>query len=469
MSFFRSVRSVLPAGLLLLCLSTVVRPQTTLQQIQLAVPRDTPIRIALSSRVRIWREGIPLTGKVTETVYAFDQPVIPVGSEVRGHVTRVAPVSKMRRAMALADADFSPARAYTVMFDTLILSDGRHIPLVTTVAPGTEEVVHLVSGSEHAAAKAKEKEKEKKSAAAQFANREKQEVKDKYHQAVAQIKLPGRMHRVKQFLLAQLPYRRQYLETGTRFDADLVEPLDFGSTTRLPEQLNSMGTNLGTELAPASTVNARLSGEISSATAHRGTPIEAVITVPVFNAQHQLVLAANSRISGEVTHAKPAGKLHHNGELRVVFERVVTPEGVTQTVRGNLEGVQVDRAANLNLDDEGGARVSDSKSRYLSTGLAIGIAFAAARPESDSGAPDGVVDPATKTAAGGSGFKLVGAVVSLAARSKVFSSVLGVYGASMSVYTHFLSRGRDVVLPKDTALEIVLGDHHRAVGGTAGR
>jgi len=31
---------------------------------------------------------------------------------------------------------------------------------------------------------------------------------------------------------------------------------------------------------------------------------------------------------------------------------------------------------------------------------------------------------------------------------------MGVYGASMSVYSHFLSRGRDVVFAKDTPVEI---------------
>jgi hypothetical protein len=38
----------------------------------LIVPQGTPIRVALSRRVRIWREGVPLTGQVADTVYAFD-------------------------------------------------------------------------------------------------------------------------------------------------------------------------------------------------------------------------------------------------------------------------------------------------------------------------------------------------------------------------------------------------------------
>jgi hypothetical protein len=34
---------------------------------------------------------------------------------------------------------------------------------------------------------------------------------------------------------------------------------------------------------------------------------------------------------------------------------------------------------------------------------------------------------------------------------------MGAYGASMSVYTHFIARGRDLVFPKNTAMQIAIG------------
>ena len=74
-----------------------------------------------------------------ETVYAFDQAVIPAGSRVRGHVTRVAPVSKLRRTVAFADADFSPPHQYAVTFDKIILGDGRELRVVTTPTQGDAE------------------------------------------------------------------------------------------------------------------------------------------------------------------------------------------------------------------------------------------------------------------------------------------------------------------------------------------
>jgi hypothetical protein len=418
------------------------------QQIELTVPAGTPIRIALTKRVRIAHTGAAVSGKVTDTVYAFDQPVIPAGSMVRGHVARVAAVSKLRRSMAMADGDFSPPLQYTVTFDKIILRDGRELPVRTTATRGTQNVIHLVSDPARGA--------KRRSAAAKAIDSAEQQVKDSYHRAMTELKSPDKMHRAKQYLLAQLPYRRQYLEPGTRFDADLQKPLDFGLATRVPEQLGSVGM----EPALDTTLHARLTAEVSSATVSHGTPIEAVLTEPVFNAAHQLLLPANSHIFGEVTHAKPAGKLHHNGELRVVFEKIETPEGQVQAMHGSLEGVEVDSTANMKLDSEGGAHTTDSKSRYLSTGIALVAAAAASHPESDEGASDGAADPGARTVAGGSGFRLAGAIVSLAANSKAFSSAMGFYGAGMSVYSHFLSRGKDVVFPKDTPVEITFERGH---------
>ena len=41
--------------------------------------------------------------------------------------------------------------------------------------------------------------------------------------------------------------------------------------------------------------------------------------------------------------------------------------------------------------------------------------------------------------------------------SRAFGYSMGAYGAGMSVYTHFIARGRDVVFPKDTAMTIGIG------------
>jgi len=47
------------------------------------------------------------------------------------------------------------------------------------------------------------------------------------------------------------------------------------------------------------------------------------------------------------------------------------------------------------------------------------------------------------------------------AHSRVVASGFGFYGAAMSVYSHFLARGRDVVYPKDMSMMIGLGTREK--------
>ena len=264
------------------------------------------------------------------------------------------------------------------------------------------------------------------------------------------------MQRIKEYLLKQSPYRREYLAPGTRFSASLNRELDFGSETQSPEQL----ANLGNVPAANTVLHARLLLEISSATATRGTPVVAELTEPVYSADQRLLLPSGSRLIGQVVEARPARRLHRNGELRVLFEHIEVPGGNLQDVQGTLEGIEVDRAAHMKLDEEGGARATDSKSRYLSTGVALLMAGVAAHPDVDRGAVDDADDPAVRAGAGASGFGLAGTLIGLASKSNAVSIAFSAYGASASIYTNFLSRGREVVLPKNAPVEIGLGITH---------
>jgi hypothetical protein len=416
-------------------------------RIPLTVPNGTPLRIALDQRTRITRVGELVHGQVVQAVYAFDQLVIPAGAVAQGHVTKIAPVSAKRRSLAYANGNFSPFRKYEITFDTLTLPDGKQLPIKTTVSPGTAEVVHLVSDP------AKQKQK---NVAARAADNAKQEAKDKVHEAVTEINSPGRMQRLKGMVLARSPYRRQYIERGTRFNASLDAPLDFGVETRTAEQLAAIGG------APANDtlLHARLVLGVNSATASRGTPVLALLTEPLFSADHHLLLPADTRLIGQVVQVKPARHLHRNGELRFIFEHIETPEGSLRAMQGSLEGLEVDRAAGMKLDEEGGTRATDSKTRYLSTGLAVVLAVAATHTDAEHGTTDAAGDPGVRAGAGESGLGLAGALLSYAARSSPVSIAFGAYGASASIYSNFLSRGHEVVLPKDTPMEIGFGNAH---------
>ena len=415
--------------------------------ILLKVPAGTSLRVAVDQKVRISKTGQVVSAKVVEPVYAFDQAVIPAGSVVTGKVTSIHSLSAVRKTMSYMSGDFSPFHRYELEFDSVVLPSGERRQIVTTVAPGISQPVHLVAGGGS---------EKKKNAAEREVENAKAGAKAKVHDTVDEIKAPGKMHRLKELVLAQSPYRKQYLEAGTRFYASLTEPLDFGQTTRTAEQLAQLGKDPESD----SVLHARLVAEVSSATAQRGNSISAVLTEPVFSQNRHLLLPANSMIAGEVIKAVPARKLHHNGDLRVIFNRIETPEGVVQPMQGNVEGVEADRRAGLKLDDEGGAQATDSKTRYLSTGFTILMAAAASHPDTEHGTTDTAGDPAVRAGAGATGSRFSGSLIALAARSQPVSLAFAAYGAGTSVYTNFLSRGRDVVFAKDTPLEIGFGEAH---------
>ena len=433
-------------------------------RIVLKLPEGTALRIAIDERTRIGHVGEVVHGHVVETVYAFDQAVIPVGTIATGRVTRVAPVPKLRRAQEYANGDFSPFHQYQVTFDRLTLPDGTELAIETAVSPAVADVVHLVSKASKNDTNGDEEQIDKhKSVAARAAADAKQEVKDEVnqagssaHQAVEQVRSPGKLQRFKKYLASQSPYKRQYLEPGTRFSASLKEELDFGSVTQTREQLAQFGS-----LPAMNTVlHARLLLEVSSATATRGTPVVAELTEPVYSKDHRLLLPSGSRLIGQVVEARAARLMHRNGELRVIFEHIETPGGNLQQVQGTLEGIEVDRSAHMKLDEEGGARATDSKTRYLSTGVALLVAAAAAHPSVERGTTDTAGDPALRAGAGASGFGLAGTLIGLASKSNAVSIAFSAYGASASIYANFLSRGHDVVLPKDAPVEIGLGTRH---------
>lgn len=433
-------------------------------RIVLKLPEGTSLRIAVDERTRISHVGEVVRGHVVETVYAFDQAVIPAGTIATGRVTRIVPVPKLRRAQAYANGDFSPFHQYQVTFDRLTLPDGTELAIETTVSPAVAEVVHVVSKPVKSARDGDDEQTDKhKSVAARAAADAKQEVKGDVsqastsaHQAVEQMRSPGKMQRFKKFLVSQSPYKRQYLEPGTRFRASLKEELNFGSVTQTREQLAQFGS-----LPAMNTVlHARLLLEVSSATATRGTPVVAELTEPVYSGDHRLLLPSGSRLIGQVVEARAARLMHRNGELRVIFEHIETPGGNLQQVQGTLEGIEVARSAHMKLDEEGGARATDSKTRYLSTGVAVLVAAAAAHPDVVRGTTDTAGDPALRAGAGASGFGLAGTLIGLAAKSNAVSIAFSAYGATAAIYANFLSRGHDVVLPKDAPLEIGLGTRH---------
>jgi hypothetical protein len=411
--------------------------------ISLSVNSGVPLRVALENEFAVKKIGQPIRGRVVEPVYAFDQLVVPIGSEVIGKITDIEKTSKEKRAEALLNADFTPERGVTVEFDELILPNGTHMPIKTTVSPGTSQPVHLA---------AKETEQEKKGIASKTIEDARNQIQQEWTAGMSQIKTPGRIHRGERYLLAQLPIHFQYAPAGTRYSATLLEPLNFGSEPYSSQTMSLIGTP-----PPAgSIVHALLITPLSSATAKKDEPVTAILSEPLFSTNHELVLPQGTRLEGTVVQAQRAREFKRNGELRFVFRKLELPEGAEEAVTASLEGVEVGRTDNMELDSEGGAHSFSPKTRYLSTGISLALVAASSIPDLDEGLHGSGMTGA-RAAAGGAGYRIVGIALSLAVHSRPLAMGLGSYGAALSIYTHFLSRGQDVFFPKNTSMDIGFG------------
>jgi len=426
-----------------------------LVMVPMNVAAGTPIKVALDAEVRVRQVGQPIHGKTTEPVYAFDKLLIPVGTVVNGKVAAIDAVPKKVRTLDATDGNFSPHRNVHVQFDELVMADGRHVALQTVASPAPDGVLRFVSANE------KEKQKNKvEEAAGKKVSATKQAIRQQWSDLQGQIHEPGKMHKLKRMALAELPVHPQYIDSGTSFNADLQQPLDFGTEAVKPEAL----TNIGAPPPTGSVVHARLVTPLNSSTAKKGDPVEALITEPLVVSDH-LILPEGSVIKGSVMQAQPARRMGRNGQLRILFHQVAPPNGIDQKVETSLEGVAVAKGENLKLDAEGGAQVTTPKTRYLTTGIQVMLAASQASPDRDAGR-GGMGDAGGGAASGASGFHFVGMIVGIAARSRVVSAGFGSYGAAMSIYSHFLARGRDVVYPKDMAMVIGLGTREGGKGAS---
>ena len=419
-------------------------------KLEMSVPAGTPIKIALDSEVRIRQAGQPIHGKTIEPVYAFDKLLIPVGTTVVGKISSIDPVGKKVRTLDALDGNFSPVRNVHVQFDELIMNDGRQLPIQTVASPAPNGLLRFVPANTKG-----EKKNKVEDAASKKVSQARQQVHQQWADLKKQIHEPGKIHKLERIAIAQLPVHPQYLDAGTTFNADLQQPLDFGSEALKPEDLSAIGTPPPT----GSIVHARLITPLSSASSKKGEIVEAMITEPLLASNH-LILPEGSAIRGSVTQAQPARRLARNGQLRILFHEVAPPDGVEQKVVTSLEGVAVANGEHLKLDREGGAQVTTPRTRYLTTGIQVALAASSAMPDADRGlhhGGDGGGDLGGSAANGASGFRFVGMAVGMLARSRMVATGFGAYGAANSIYYHFLARGRDVVYPKDMGMVIGLG------------
>ena len=421
--------------------------------IPLMVPAGTPLRLYVTKRFKR-KQGTAVTARLIEPVYAFDSEVIPAGAQVTGIVSRSPGVPKLDRARAIVRGDFTPYKIPMVQFDSVLFPDGHKLEVHTAETTGLNSLYI---------------ERKKKTPPPTAPNGVKDKVKAQVNARIESVadavRMPGKKERFVDFVMAKLPYHPQYVRSRTRFDAELTGDLSFG-TEAFPREA---AASIGGRPAPDSTVAARLVTPVDSASTRQGDAIEAVLTAPLFDAGHKLVLPEGTRLKGAVVVAQHARWLHRSGKLRFNFLDLQLPHEVaalraapesqmhTQAIVDAAEG---NGKGALKVDGEGGIKATEPKTRLIAPIISLWVANRAADNDpvrTASGQRTGTLqrNSAGRILGGGMGFGLLGTAISQS--SRYFGMALGYYGLAWSVYSNMLARGAEVHFDKNAVLEIKFG------------
>jgi hypothetical protein len=196
-------------------------------------------------------------------------------------------------------------------------------------------------------------------------------------------------------------------------------------------------------------VTARLVDGVSSDLAKRGDIVTASVTQPVFNAQHELVLAEGTRLEGTVQQSQASRSFGRNGQLRFVFRSVQRTHEEQAQVHGTLTAAEGNSAQNITVDHEGGVKSHPDKNRFVAP-LVLGVLAATGHDRDKDGNGFG------RTTVSSNGFGLVARVIALTLNDRNVATAFGAYAFGKSIYFRFLTRGHAVTFPKDTLVQVQL-------------
>src|SRR5258705_2955469 len=325
-----------------------VRAQETKPEKEnLVVEPGNDFRAALQKGVRLKKVGQPITAKLLEPVYAGETLAIPAGSTVKGHVSSISKVPMHKRVGRLLDGDFTPPKIAHVTFDQLVLSDGSVVRVHSDSTVG----IGRVANSRY------------------LPKAQRPGVRQKLKSAMAPLKEPNKLQRLGEAAVTSLPYHPEYIDQGTVFDTALLEAV----TVLAPVQLNAASVQASDYL------HLRLLTPVNSSTSPAGTQIEAAVSQPYYQADHQLLYPAGTRITGTVEKASSAGWMKRNGSIVFAFHSVEMPDGTKRDLHSTVSGIQAERSEGLDVGKEGEIKATTSTfARILAPVALIGPSRAVA-------------------------------------------------------------------------------------------
>jgi len=421
----RSVVLVLLSYSVLGLTAIPVRAQeTSSEKKTLVIEPGNDFRAALEKGVRLKAPGQPITARLLEPVYAGEDVAIPAGSTIKGHVSAISTAPMRKRTGRLLAGDFTPPKTAHVTFDQLVLSDGTTVPIHSDSAVGLGRVAN----------------------SRYIPKAQRPGIRQKLKGAMAPLREPNKLQRLGEAVITSLPYHPEYIDQGTVFDTALLEPV----TLLVPAQSNMASPQIASDY-----LHLHLLTPINSSTSTAGTQIEAVVSQPYYQADHQLLYPAGTRITGTVQKASSAGWMKKNGSIVFAFRSVQMPDGTTRDIHSTVGGIQAERSEGLDVGEEGEIRATTSTlERVLAPVSFIGPSRAVA---------DSTVQKTawSRSGEGRKGFGLLGAG---AAQASVGAAIgFGYFGAAKKLCDAFITKGSNVELPVNTPILVRLDSNDPSV------
>jgi hypothetical protein len=397
--------------------------ETPPERKSLVIEPGNDFRAALEKGVRLKAAGQPITAKLLEPVYAGEDLAIPAGSTIKGRVSSISKAPMRKRAGRLLAGDFTPPKTANVTFDQIVLSDGTTVPIHSDSSIG----IGRVANSQY------------------LPKAQRPGVRQKLKGAMAPPREPNKLQRLGQAVVTSLPYHPEYIDQGTVFDSALLE----GVTVLAPVQATTAS------LQASDYLHLHLLTAINSSTSTAGTQIEAVVSQPYYQADHQLLYPAGTRITGTVQKASSAGWMKRNGSIVFAFRSVQMPDGTMRDFRSIVGGIQAARSEGLDVGKEGEIKATTSTfARILAPVSLIGPSRAVADSTLQKTAW-------SRSGEGRKGFGLLGAG---AAQASVGTAIgFGYFGAAKRLCDAFITKGSNVELPVNTPILLRLDSDDTSV------
>jgi hypothetical protein len=367
------------------------------------------LKVQLDSKVKpsALKPGDVVEGKLPRSVYFQDRELFPAGSRVRLTVDRLE-----HRRREPNDRWPWVVKAFTPRYEKyptfqsaqILLAGGEEVPLRVSLLSISQQVqLRAEPGKENTAKRSES-----------FVRK----IADPATPLAAAPDEPATGH----------PKARARLTAN--FEASVLK------ATRVPE--GSTGPALASSsqtmiVAAGTRAKVILLGGISASKSRPGDLIQARLVEPVYSGP-TVVLPEGSVFEGKVVKRTPPRMPSRSGSLLFSFTAVTTPRGTAEPMKASVAEVELDRRSRTNVDLEGQLKGDRPGKAWMVMNLAMTGGIAKVSDD---------------------GLQLVIEVIVATATDASTAGTARIVGACASGLFLLTRRGRDVVLPKFTEMDIV--------------